>query len=341
MTGHLTSQQVTAWRSGVASPEEILRLDDHLAECPECRALVASQSDNDAGLALRTLQAEFSAPHLTEAQLDDYAAHRPVSADVIQHLDRCPECRADADNLRQFATRPNTVPSRPPIYMAAAAAIAVTAVGVAAWLATTQRQATPTNPTPVAVAANIPSQYQAEVQAAIDSETLHIPAAISGMSTGPIQLRSDAQLKPSAFRLISPQATAVIEDRPTFRWTPIEGTTYIVSVYDDQFRPVATSPSLQTAEWHPEKPFARGATYLWEVQAAKGAHTYRAPAPTEPEARFVVLNAVDANRLTQARAAMPQDPLAVGILEADVGALEDARRDLTAAGARNLLAHIQ
>src|SRR5579862_9471870 len=110
MREHLTSQDVTDWRSGVTDAADILRLDDHLAECGECRALISG----DLSAGIQTLRAELSPAHLTESQLDDYAAHRPLSADSMQHLDACPECRGDAEDLRQFVARTPTAPVEAP-----------------------------------------------------------------------------------------------------------------------------------------------------------------------------------------------------------------------------------
>ncbi len=158
------------------------------------------------------------------------------------------------------------------------------------------------------------------MQTAIDSGVLHIPASITGLTGGPIQLRSETKAAArSAFHLVSPIATAVIDDTPIFRWTPLEGATYSISVYDDHFNQIASANSLHVTEWHPDKPFPRGAAYLWEVRAVRGAHTERAPAATEPEARFAILSAADAQRLAAARVAMPDEPLALGILYADAG----------------------
>ena len=344
MNGHLTSQQVSDWRSGVSGAEELLRLDDHLAECAACRAMV---SEPVTRLAIRMLRAEFSSAHLTEAQLDDYAAHRPLPADLMQHLDLCDACRRDAADLRQFACETDAsadgktpVPVRRtvPVWVRPlAAAVAFVALGLGAWFAMHRSgggekpSATPQE----TVAFNIPAQYRSEVQAAIDSGNLQIPASITGMTAGPIQLRSlpASQVKEPAFHLVSPLATAVVEDTPVFRWTPIQdsGATFTVSVYDDQFHAVAEGVSADGTEWHPDKPLARGAIYRWEVRAVKGKHVDRAPAPTEPEARFAVLGAAEAQRLTEARAAMPQSPLALGILYANSGVLEDAKRELAEA----------
>jgi Putative zinc-finger len=336
MTAHLTSQQVTAYRSGVSPPEELLRLDDHLAACEDCRSLLA-QAGEGVGTAIRMLRLDLSSAHLTEGQLDDYAARRPMAADLVQHLDLCPDCRADAEDLREFAgTAPVDQSEIKPIWVRAlAAAMAVTALGVAAWLAI--RSHSPAVPSsPVQTASKVPAQYQAEIQTAIDSGVLHIPASIAGMTGGPIQLRSETKASaPSAFHLISPTATAVIDDTPIFRWTALEGATYSISVYDDHFNQVAAAAGLQTTEWHPDKPFPRAAAYLWEVRAVRGAHTERAPAGTQPEARFAVLSGADAQRLAEARTAMPDDPLALGILYADAGAIADARTALEQAASSN------
>ena len=335
MTGHLTSQQVIAYRAGVSEPDELLRADDHLAVCDECRSLLAAQAADDTAPAIRLLQADFSSPHLTESQLDAYAARRPIPADLLQHLDLCPECRADADDLRQFvesAPSPNVTPvrARPLTAFPAIAALVVAALGIAAWFAIhSHTTPTPQTKAPMQAQSAIPPQYQAEVQSAIESGTLHIPASITGMTGAPIQLRSETKASaPSAFRLISPTATAVIDDTPVFRWTPLAGATYTITVYDDHFNAVASAASLHVAEWHPDKPLPRGGAYLWEVRAVRGAHIERAPAATEPEARFAVLSTADAQRLATARAAMPHAPLALGILYADAGALDDAKSQL-------------
>src|ERR1035438_7199462 len=113
MTGHLTSQQVNAYRSGVSEPEELLRLDDHVAECEECRSLLP-RANEDVGTAIRMLRLDLSSAHLTEAQLDDYADRRPMPADLVQHLDLCQDCRADAEDLRELAgtTASESLPAR-------------------------------------------------------------------------------------------------------------------------------------------------------------------------------------------------------------------------------------
>ncbi len=352
MREHLTSQQVTDWRSGVTGAEEILRLDDHLAECADCRALISSQTAES----VRVLCNEFSSDHLTEAQLDDYAQQRLLPADVLQHLDLCAECRADAEDLREFEAANRTEAPAPgqskaatpvairrglPVWALSAAALAVAAVGVSVWFAINRQKPAPQGvtasaehgvPPLVEMASAIPPAYRDEVNSAMNSGTVHLPDSIAGMSTAPVQLRS-VEVRHPIFHVTAPLATAVLEDTPLFRWTPVEGATYTVSVYDDQFQLVETGSALKVTEWRPQKPLARGAVYRWQVRAVKGGHAESAPAPTEAEARFLVMPQADAEKLQAARAAMPNASLAMGILYANAGAVEDAKRELTAAAA--------
>ncbi len=345
MTAHLTQHEVSDWLAGVTPTDDLLRLDDHIASCAECRALISVGSAE----AIRALQWEFRSPHLSEAQLDDYASWRPLPSEAMQHLDVCGECAEAAADLRRFADalKPEpvahpkgdskVVPIRraTPVWIkSAVAAVAVAALGVSAWMLM-ERQKSPAPEQPVVVASNIPEPYAEEVKAALDGGTLHLPASLSELRSGPVQLRSPGarNAKTSALRMLSPLATAVSDERPVFRWTPIDGATYKVSVYDDQFRAVAASPVLKDAQWQPEKALARGGIYRWEVRATKGKSVERAPAATDPEAKFSVLSESEAARLQAAASALAADPLALGIIYAEAGAVDDAKRELTAASA--------
>ncbi len=342
MTEHLTTRQASAWRDRSAEAEELLLLDDHLAGCAECRALVAQ------GLESSVLQVrkQFSSDHLTDAQLDDFALRRPLPADVMRHIDECDDCRLDADDLRRHADSAPEVrtgkpegkarPAIPSWLRSVAAAIAITALGLSVWLALNRRKTGEPEARPAAsdprdeFASNIPAPYREEVLAAMKSGKLDIPASIAATAAGPIQLRSAEVARPS-FHVVSPLATAVVEDTPLFRWTPVAGATFTVSVYDDQFRLVTKSRALKETAWRPDRSLARGAVYRWEVKMVSGEHTESAPGTTEPEATFSVLGDADARRLADARAAMSNEPLAMGILYANAGALDDARRELSAA----------
>ena len=51
----------------------------------------------------------------------------------------------------------------------------------------------------------------------------------------------------------------VMSDRPAFRWSRLEGATgYVVEVYDEQFKLVASSPELTTLSWTATQSLSRG-----------------------------------------------------------------------------------
>ncbi len=130
----------------------------------------------------------------------------------------------------------------------------------------------------------------------------------------------------------SPVATAVRDGRPTFRWTPLAGAEwYRVAVFDRDFRAVADSGPLSTTEWTPERPLPAGAVYAWQVKVRRGGAELTAPGPTAPQARFRVLPADRAAASARAARATGGAHLALGLLYARAGLLDDAERELTAA----------
>ena len=134
----------------------------------------------------------------------------------------------------------------------------------------------------------------------------------------------------SSFRLIEPLATAVVSDRPTFRWEPLAGAErYVVSISDEALRPVAVSGPLFGASWSPEAPLARGTTYVWQVTAQRGTQAVTAPAPPAPLAKIRVLDEETARLLDQTAATHPDSHLLLGILYAQAGARSEAEGHLS------------
>jgi hypothetical protein len=70
------------------------------------------------------------------------------------------------------------------------------------------------------------------------------------------------------FSLIAPVGKLIISDRPTFRWSRLEGATgYVVEVYDEGFNLAAASPKLTDNSWTPLQALERGRIYSWQVKA--------------------------------------------------------------------------
>lgn len=133
----------------------------------------------------------------------------------------------------------------------------------------------------------------------------------------------------SSFRLLSPERVVIVEDRPVFRWEPLKGATgYQVHVVNLRGQVVAQSERLsaQVTQWKPSAPIKRGVIYTWVVSATVGEEEITAPAATEPEMRFKVLEEEKAKELRR----LQQSPshLALGIFYARAGMIDEAEREL-------------
>jgi len=285
MKEHLSREQIAAYRAGSASAVELLRMDDHLSACAECRALLQHSFPSAAGLAFlhqEIASAHLTRAHLTEEQFDAWAAGRLVAAEVLEHLDYCAECRGHAGDLRKFmsasaAPAEETRPGKLLWWAAAAAAVLAAALGIGLWNRRTPAPAAPATPAIVAKA-EIPPAFQQQIDAALQSGDLHIPAVITAMPVEQLRLRS-GEVKQPVFHVLSPLSTAAIADTPVFRWTAVAGAKFQVFVYDDRFREVLHSEPLDGNEWTASKPLTRGVVYRWEVRATLATEAASAPAP--------------------------------------------------------------
>ena len=188
-----------------------------------------------------------------------------------------------------------------------------------------------------------PSQASA-VKDALSNGRVATPEALAGPRVGRDTLLGGSPktggLK--TFALASPVGAVVASPRPRFAWQTLAGAErYVVDVYDETFRKVATSGDVSGTEWTPTSDLKRGAVYSWEVTAYTVDGSARAPAPPAPEARFRVLDESRASELKRAERAAPRSHLALGVLYARAGLLDEAEREfqlLTAANPRSAAA---
>ena len=123
--------------------------------------------------------------------------------------------------------------------------------------------------------------------------------------------------------------TAVMTDRPTFRWKPVAGASrYVVAIFDENFNQVAASPAITAAEWQLDQPLPRGRVYNWQVSATVGGKTVHSPVPPAPEARFQVAPPEAVAQIESARREHPANHLLLAALYARAGALDDAAAEL-------------
>ncbi len=127
------------------------------------------------------------------------------------------------------------------------------------------------------------------------------------------------------FAPIAPVGTAVIEARPQFSWTPRPGATrYSITVFDERFREVTKSGSLKTTTWTPRQNLPRGRVLAWQVTAVSRDETAMTPAPSQPEARFIVLDAATIAGLARERKRLAAEPIALGLVLAKAGLFAEA-----------------
>jgi hypothetical protein len=166
------------------------------------------------------------------------------------------------------------------------------------------------------------------VKSALRSGQVVIPATVSEVTAKAGVLMSGSSPGVS-FALQSPVVTFVQSSRPTFRWRQLQGaTSYVVTVYDAAFRVVAKSEELSKTEWTPPNELERGVTFRWQVTANASGKQVKSPVPPAPEARFKVLESSKADDLQRTRQTLANSHLALGVLYAQAGLLDDAEREL-------------
>ena len=194
---------------------------------------------------------------------------------------------------------------------------------------------------------SLPPAYQNLVKKALTSQRIERSSQLQGLARASSTLMGSDN-KPREFTVIEPVGNVVLSNQPAFRWSALEGATgYVVEVYDDQFKLVASSPELTNRSWTTS--LARGKVYSWQVKAMKDGQEVTSPRPPAPQAKFRVLDQAKANEIAKAKRAYASSHLTLGLLYADAGLLREAEQEfrlLRRANpdsdvARNLLRQIQ
>lgn len=207
--------------------------------------------------------------------------------------------------------------------------------------------ATPSQPEPVAVVAqlndgqrmfsldqsgklsgadDLPAAYRNLVTKALTSQRIERSAQLQGLTRPPSSLMSSGNQK-DQFTVLEPVGTVLMTNKPTFKWSALEGAAgYVVEVYDEQFKLVASSPQLTNPSW--TTTLARGNVYSWQAKAIKDGQEITSPRPPAPQAKFRVLNQAKVDELTRAKRAYGSSHLTLGLLYADAGLLKEAEHEL-------------
>jgi hypothetical protein len=284
----------------VLSASDLLGVDDHLAVCAPCRRRAAQAADGS-----QRLESTVS------------AARREL---------------ATAEPVRGSAKRVGG--------WVAGLAAAATLVIVADIIWGT-RSATPATaePGPVKVARVSADGLTTAERAAVDAATTRgeLSRAVELEQLNPksgVLMGSQAQT--FAFGPTFPVGVVVDADRPTLEWSPADGASeYQASVFDENFNMIATSGWQQETHWTVDRPLPRGTSYVWQVTARVHGGEVVAPAPPQPESRFKVTSVEQSAQLAELRKRAGDSHLALAVLLAEAGVLDEAERELTIARSAN------
>lgn len=174
----------------------------------------------------------------------------------------------------------------------------------------------------------LPSAYREMLKDTLAGRRLERSAQLKGLARPGSSLMG-SEREGREFSVIDPVGDVLLSDRPTFRWSALEGASlYVVEVYDDAFNLVANSPPLTARAWAAPQTLPRGKVYSWQVKAVKDGEEIKAPRPPAPQARFRVLERAKADEIVRAKRAYPSSHLTLGLLYAEAGLLKEAEREL-------------
>jgi hypothetical protein len=296
---------------------------------------IAAPSDPEAG-------------HISFEQIQAFVDGNTFPADAAEvesHVLDCGICRAEVDDLREFAAGLREGRSRAARfrwYVAAGAIAAVLVIG--AFLVSTH----PPRAGKPELAISI--RDGAYVVGLDRQETLSAPPEIPppdrqlliGMLRDRVlpvsvndNLRSNRSVllgaggEESPFRLLSPVGETVRSPKPEFRWQPLPGSdSYKVEVFDSSFNLVLSSPAIAATSWVPGVGLPRQKLFLWQVTANRAGSTLKAPQPPDPEARFQILDERAAASIEEAQEMTPPSRLLLAIRFANAGLCRDALAEI-------------
>ena len=174
---------------------------------------------------------------------------------------------------------------------------------------------------------NLPAGYQDLLNKTLSGQRIDKSSQLQGLTRPPSALMGTND-QAAEFSVLGPGGNVLLSDRPTFRWSRMEGATgYVVEVYDDQFKLVSSSPQITTLSWTATTALPRGHVYSWQVKATRDGQETTSPRPPAPQAKFRVLDQAKANELAQAKRAYGSSHLALGLLYADAGLLREAEAE--------------
>lgn len=190
---------------------------------------------------------------------------------------------------------------------------------------------------------NLPENFSPELRAAVTqaarSGRLMIPPDLAAPRQGGETFASRRSARPDTFRLLGPNATAVPDGAPRFRWTRVQdASNYWLRIVNKERRESVTEASISatTNEWSPAELLEPGASYTWSMQVRRGDFLIaQAPPERDAPACFRVLNRDERAAWERERATVGDSNFLRGIVAARAGLLEEAAEEFRALGRQN------
>jgi hypothetical protein len=354
MPNHLSKEQIAAYQRKLASPEELISADDHLAACAECKQLLAAE---DWTSVLRQRDRTGSglpaAQHLSYEQLEGIV-DQTLSAEELEqarsHLAGCNACAAELKDLQSFKTELNAENEKSrkkigleknthtrkdfrwfPLRIALAASVCLLIAVIGIKLLPPH---SPTSDMPLAsqipTINELPPDEQNLLREAIEKNKIAYSPELVGLTS-----RQGTLLGPiehARFDVLQPKGEVVLDSRPAFRWPPLPGAkSYSVAIFDTRLAQLQTSAQLGSdiTTWRAPAPLEPGRIYQWQVKATmQDGSIVIVPAPPDPEAKFRILDPEKAGALDRFHNAHLNAHIMMGILYAQAGILEMAEKEL-------------
>jgi hypothetical protein len=331
MSTHLSDAELRAFAEARLAGDDLMRADDHLSHCADCRDRCAALSG--APRAYSAVRAALTAPaaHLSDDEIHLLVGGQlePSRRDVLErHLPACETCSQQVEDLRSWSARTRLRPLRP-LAIAAAIVLAVL-VPALVWQTRTARQQ---QATALDGFDQLTRADQAQVRASLDGGVARLPDFIAELRGSRETLMGGASSRVDTLAVTAPVGTATASDRPRFQWRPFgDAESYVVVVFDEQSNEVARSLPIEQSAWVPDRPLPRGQTYVWQVEARRKREVVVLPAAPMPPAKFHVVEQHTADVLERTASEHPQSHLLLGILNMNAGIVAEAARHFEQVG---------
>ncbi len=346
---HLTAEQTAAYVDGSLSGEGLQMVSDHLSSCEHCALSVADlrafseQVAPSLGHEYRPAAVPASSEGLWRRTLASFTSLFRVSpvpafgaalvllavagwlvwrTQRVREPSRemvvvpSPTLQPEPVVVAPTPTQPEPVPSQPET------APAVAELNDGGGRVTLDREGR------LSGADELPPAYRELLKGALANRRVERSSQLRGLARPGSSLMG-SEARAGEFSVLDPVGSVLMTDRPTFRWSQMDGATgYVVEIYDDGFNLVASSLQLNTPSWSASQTLPRGKVYSWQVKAVKDGQEVTAPRPPAPQARFRVLDRAKASELMRARRAYPSSHLTLALLYAEAGLLKESEQEL-------------